>query len=63
MRLTPHEQDRLLISYAAATVTLPGRVTAGSTARWHLEVPGDLDLDPQPTSGRGAGTRRRLGSR
>jgi urease accessory protein len=39
----------LRVRSAAATVTLPGRATAESTAHWHLEVAGDLDLDPQPT--------------
>ena len=34
---------------AAATVTLPGRATAESTAHWYLEVAGELDFDPQPT--------------
>jgi urease accessory protein len=33
----------------AATIALPGRTTAESTAHWHLEVSGDLDIDPQPT--------------
>ncbi len=40
---------RLRLRSAAATVTLPGRDTAESTSHWHLEVAGDLDLDPQPT--------------
>ncbi len=39
----------LRVRSAAATVTLPGRATAESTAHWHLEVAGDLDVDPQPT--------------
>jgi urease accessory protein len=39
----------LRVRSAAATVTLPGRSTAESTAHWHLEVSGDLDVDPQPT--------------
>jgi urease accessory protein len=40
---------RLRLRSAAATVTLPGRTTAESNAHWHLEVAGDLDVDPQPT--------------
>ncbi|MFY9920432.1 MAG: urease accessory protein UreD, partial [Mycobacterium sp.] len=40
---------RLRLRSAAATVTLPGRSTAESTAHWHLEVAGDLDVDTQPT--------------
>ena len=40
---------RLRVRSAAATVALPGRATTESTAHWHLEVAGDLDLDPQPT--------------
>ena len=40
---------RLRLRTAAATVTLPGRTTAESNAHWHLEVAGDLDVDPEPT--------------
>ena len=40
---------RLRVRSAAASVTLPGPTTAESTAHWHLEVAGELDLDPQPT--------------
>jgi urease accessory protein len=39
----------LRVRSAAATVALPGRSTASSAAHWHLEVSGDLDVDPQPT--------------
>ena len=39
----------LRVRSAAATVTLPGRVTAESRSHWHLEVSGDLDVDLQPT--------------
>ena len=31
MRLTPHEQDRLLISYAAELLAAGGRAACGST--------------------------------
>lgn len=40
---------RLRVRSAAATVALPGRTTAESTAHWHLDVAGDLDVDPEPT--------------
>ncbi len=40
---------RLRLRSAAATMTLPSRTTAESTAQWSIEVAGDLDLDPQPT--------------
>ncbi len=40
---------RLRLRTAAATVTLPGRTTAESNTHWHLEVAGDLDVDPEPT--------------
>lgn len=40
---------RLRLRSAAATVALPGRATTESTAQWHLEVAGDLDIDPEPT--------------
>jgi urease accessory protein len=39
---------RLRVRSAAATVALPGRGTAQSTSHWHLEVAGDLDVDPEP---------------
>jgi urease accessory protein len=40
---------RLRVRTAAATVALPGRTTAESTAHWHFDVAGDLDVDPEPT--------------
>ena len=40
---------RLRLRTAAATMTLPGRTTAESNTHWHLEVAGDLDVDPEPT--------------
>lgn len=40
---------RLRVRSAAATVALPGRATTESTAHWHVEVAGDLDIDPEPT--------------
>jgi urease accessory protein len=40
---------RLRVRTAAATVALPGRTTRESTAHWHLEVAGELDVDPEPT--------------
>jgi urease accessory protein len=40
---------RLRVRSAAATVALPGAATAESRAHWHVEVAGDLDIDPQPT--------------
>jgi urease accessory protein len=49
LRVIVEKGARLRVRSAAATVTLPGRTTAESTAHWHLEVAGDLDVDPQPT--------------
>ncbi|OBA89782.1 urease accessory protein UreD [Mycobacteriaceae bacterium 1482268.1] len=49
LRVVVESGARLRLRSAAATVTLPGRATAESTAHWHLEVAGDLDVDPQPT--------------
>lgn len=49
LRVIVEPGARLRVRSAAATVTLPGRSTAESTAHWHLEVAGDLDVDPQPT--------------
>ena len=49
LRVIVEPGARLRVRSAAATVTLPGRATAESNAHWHLEVAGDLDLDPQPT--------------
>jgi urease accessory protein len=49
VRVVVEPGARLRLRSAAATVTLPGRATAESTAHWHLEVAGELDLDPQPT--------------
>lgn len=49
LRVIVEAGARLRVRSAAATLTLPGRVTAESIAQWHLEVAGDLDVDPQPT--------------
>ncbi len=49
VRVIVERGARLRLRSAAATVTLPGRSTAESTAHWHLEVAGDLDVDTQPT--------------
>jgi urease accessory protein len=49
VRVVVEPGARLRLRSAAATVTLPGRATVESTAHWHLEVAGELDLDPQPT--------------
>ncbi len=49
LRVVVEPKAQLRLRSAAATVTLPGRTTAESTAHWHIEVAGDLDLDPQPT--------------
>jgi len=49
VRVIVERGARLRLRSAAATVTLPGRAAAESTAHWHLEVAGELDLDPQPT--------------
>ena len=49
VRVVVEPGARLLLRSAAATVVLPGRVTAESTAHWTLEVAGELDLDPGPT--------------
>lgn len=40
---------RLRLRSAAATVVLPGAASRESRACWHLEVGGELDLDPEPT--------------
>ena len=39
----------LRVRSAAATMAMPGTATMESRASWHLEVDGELDLDPQPT--------------
>lgn len=49
LRIIVEPGARLRVRSAAATVTLPGPGTAESTAHWHLEVAGDLDIDPEPT--------------
>ncbi|WP_123029240.1 urease accessory protein UreD [Mycolicibacterium stellerae] len=49
LRVIVEHGATLRVRSAAATVTLPGRATAESSAHWHLEVAGDLDVDPQPT--------------
>ena len=47
LRVVVERGARLRLRSAAAT--LPGRSTAESTAHWHLEVAGELDVDTQPT--------------
>lgn len=49
LRVVVERGARLRLRSAAATVTLPGRSTVESTAHWHLEVAGDLDVDTEPT--------------
>jgi urease accessory protein len=49
LRVIVERGATLRVRSAAATVALPGRTTAESTAHWHLEVSGVLDIDPQPT--------------
>jgi urease accessory protein len=49
LRVIVEPGARLRLRSAAATVTLPGRTTTESSSHWHIEVAGDLDLDPQPT--------------
>jgi urease accessory protein len=49
VRIVVEPGASLRVRTAAATVTLPGPTTLESHAIWHLEVAGDLDLDPQPT--------------
>lgn len=49
IRVVVEAGARLRVRSAAATVTLPGPATVESHAVWHLEVAGDLDLDPEPT--------------
>lgn len=49
MRVIVEAGARLRVRSAAATVALPGRGTAESTAHWYLEVAGELDVDPEPT--------------
>ncbi|WNG90745.1 urease accessory protein UreD [Mycobacterium sp. ITM-2016-00318] len=62
MRVIVEAGARLRIRSAAATVALPGRGTTESTAHWHLEVAGDLDLDPEPTVVAG-GSRHSMSTR
>src|SRR5690242_5206502 len=49
LRLVVEPGARLRVRSAAATVVLPGRGTTESSSHWHLEVAGELDLDPEPT--------------
>ncbi|GFG48793.1 urease accessory protein [Mycolicibacterium agri] len=49
VRVVVEPGARLRVRTAAATVALPGRGTAESTAHWHLEVAGTLDVDTEPT--------------
>jgi urease accessory protein len=49
IRLIVEPGARLRVRSAAATVALPGALTAESHAFWTLEVAGELDVDPQPT--------------
>jgi urease accessory protein len=49
LRVVVEAGARLRVRSAAATLTLPGRATAESASHWHLEVAGDLDIDPEPT--------------
>ncbi|OMC36966.1 urease accessory protein UreD [Mycobacterium sp. GA-1841] len=49
VRLVVEAGARLRIRTVAATMALPGAHTPESTARWELEVAGQLDLDPEPT--------------
>ncbi|CRZ14138.1 urease accessory protein UreD [Mycolicibacterium neworleansense] len=49
VRLVVEAGARLRIRTAAATMVLPGARTPQSSARWELEVAGQVDLDPQPT--------------
>ena len=49
IRVVVEAGARLRVRTAAATVTLPGSMTAESHAFWTLDVAGDLDVDPEPT--------------
>ncbi len=49
VRVVVETGARLTLRTVAATVALPGPVTAESHASWTLEVAGELDIDPQPT--------------
>lgn len=49
VRVVVEEGARLRLRSAAATMAMPGTTTMESRASWHLEVDGELDLDPQPT--------------
>ncbi len=40
---------RLVVRSVAATIALPGRATARSSAQWRFEIGGELDFDPEPT--------------
>lgn len=49
VRLIVEPGARLRVRSAAATVVLPGAGSLESRACWHIEVGGELDLDPEPT--------------
>lgn len=49
VRVIVEADARLRVRSAAATVALPGRTSTESTAHWHLDVAGELDVDPEPT--------------
>lgn len=49
IRLIVEPGARLQLRSAAATVVLPGTATTQSRACWHIEVAGELDIDPEPT--------------
>ncbi|WP_319452387.1 MULTISPECIES: urease accessory protein UreD [unclassified Mycobacterium] len=49
VRIVVEPGARLRVRTAAATMVLPGTMTAQSMACWELDVAGELDLDPQPT--------------
>ncbi len=49
VRVVVEAGARLRLRSVAATVSLPGPLTAESQATWQLEVAGELDIDPQPT--------------
>ena len=48
VRVVVEPGARLSVRSAAATVALPGPVTAQSHTHWEIESAGELDVDPQP---------------
>lgn len=58
IRIIVEPGARLRLRSAAASLALPGAATTESHACWHIEVAGELDLDPEPTIVAGAARHR-----